>query len=277
MYRFIFIISLFAGLKSSNAQVFHTYSEFGLFAGGASYIGELNPGNPFYMIRPAAGVLYRYSTSPRFSWRFMFNAARLEASDANSGIAYQELRNLSFRSNVYEAGAMLEFNFFPFESGDMSYIATPYLAIGLSGFYSNPKALFNNEWVVLRSLSTEGQGSAAYRERKVYSRFQPAMPFGMGVRLNIIPRLTLSAEWIMRKTFTDYIDDVSTTYADPDLLVAENGAYAALLADRSVSNPGRSNVNLQRGNPSTKDWFSTAGLILTFSFSSRKPGCSAYQ
>jgi len=277
MVRIILSICLLVSTLPAKAQVFHTYSEFGIFGGGSAYIGELNPGNPFYSIRPAMGVLYRYSTSTRFSWRFMFNNARLQASDAASGVGYQQNRNLSFRTNLFELGTMLEFNYFPFESGDLAYIASPYMCLGLSGFYFNPKADFYGEWVALQPLNTEGQGTAAYRDRKVYSRFQPAIPFGMGVRVNIMPRLTLSAEWIMRKTFTDYLDDVSTTYADPDELVAAHGAYSALLADRSLTNPGRSNMHLQRGNPATKDWFSTIGFILSFSFSSRKPGCAAYQ
>jgi hypothetical protein len=260
-----------------NAQVFHPYSEVGVFAGGSSYIGELNPGRPFYMIRPAAGVFFRYSASTRFSWRFMANVSRLEASDANSGVAFQENRNLSFRSDVFETGALFEFNYFPFEAGNMSYIATPYLFVGLSGFYFNPKAKFDGSWQALQPLSTEGQGSALYRDRKIYSRVQAALPFGMGVKLNILPRVMLAAEWMMRKTFTDYLDDVSTTYVDPDILVARHGAYSALLADRSLVSPGRSNENLQRGNPDNNDWFSTIGLSLTISFSSRRPGCAAYK
>ncbi len=277
MRRFIFFISLLLLTKSGNTQVFRTYSEVGVFAGGASYIGELNPGQPLYMLRPAVGLLYRYNTSPRFAWRFMLNGSRIEASDAMAGVGYQEERNLSFRSNIYELGTLLEFNYFPFEAGEMSYIATPYMLLGLSGFYHNPKALFYNEWVELQPLHTEGQGSVQYRDRKAYSKIQAAIPFGFGVRLNIFPRITLSAEWMMRKTFTDYLDDVSTTFVDPDLLVASNGAYAALLADRSTTEPGVSNVNMQRGNLSNKDWFSTIGLMLTFRFSSRKPGCAAYQ
>jgi hypothetical protein len=86
--------------------------------------------------------------------------------------------------------------------------------------------------------------------------------FGMGL------------EWGMRRTFTDYLDDVSKTYADVVAVSAENGPDAGALSDRSVD-PG-TNTDRQRGNSKTNDWFSFAGLSLTFNIKGKQSQCPAY-
>jgi hypothetical protein len=83
----------------------------------------------------------------------------------------------------------------------------------------------------------------------------------------------------MRKTFTDYLDDVSKTYADPLILASENGPMSPVLADRSTlafgENPDK--TGLQRGNSTTKDWYSFAGVFITYKIKAKKEkSCSAY-
>jgi hypothetical protein len=70
---------------------------------------------------------------------------------------------------------------------------------------------------------------------------------------------------------------VSTTYVDPDLLFATNGVLAALIADRSVVNPGEINTGRQRGNPTNNDWYSFAGITLSYKLSRKESVCPAYQ
>jgi hypothetical protein len=141
----------------------------------------------------------------------------------------------------------------------------------------NPKAEMNDDWVELRPLGTEGQGSGLKSAPKPYSLLGVSIPFGMGFKFHAFGRLGVSIEWGMRKTYTDYLDDVSTTYADPDVLFATQGLVAVELADRSLVNPGPVNTNRQRGNETNRDWYSFAGLTITYKIQPKRPDCAAYK
>lgn len=275
-YLVISILGLFS-FSRINGQIFNSYSELGILLGESSYMGDMNPSKPFHMVSPSIGLHLRRSTSLRFSWRTQAGFARIRSADDRSENQYQISRNLSFQSNIFEISQLLEFNFFPFEAGNPKYFATPYIYAGLGAFYFNPKAIFNGQLIELRPLGTEGQGLPDYPDRKNYSRIQLAFPFGIGFRINAGKIFSLGIDWGLRRTFTDYLDDLSKTYVDPDLLIAYHGAYAALLADRSIQNPGRSNIQYQRGNPGTKDWYSIAGLTISMRFVAIKPKCDAYR
>ncbi|HOY47850.1 MAG TPA: DUF6089 family protein [Flavobacteriales bacterium] len=262
---------------SANSQVFNRYSELGLFGGVSYYMGELNPGKQFFMVRPGGGLVYRYNTSRRFAWEIHGLYGSVQAEDARSGEDNQILRNLSFRSQIIEFAGLLHFNFFNYEIGNPETPATPYIFGGLGLFRFNPKADFQGEWIALQPLGTEGQGSPVYADRKQYSLMGANIPFGFGVKFHAFGRLGFSLEWGLRKTFTDYLDDVSTTYADPDVLFATHGELAALLADRSLVNPGKINAGRQRGNSTNKDWYSFAGLTITYKIVPRKAECAAYK
>ncbi|MBK8685670.1 MAG: hypothetical protein IPN26_12115 [Bacteroidetes bacterium] len=79
-------------------------------------------------------------------------------------------------------------------------------------YYFNPKAELNGSWIALKNLDTEGQGTARYK-RKNYSRVQANMPFGFGIKA-AMSKTSIDLKWGLRKTWTDYLNDVSTTYPD---------------------------------------------------------------
>lgn len=270
----LFSLSLNPTIKS---QVFNKYSELGLFGGASYYLGDLNPGKQFFMPRLAGGLVYRYNPGKRFAWHIHGVYGSVQADDARSTDEAQQLRNLSFRSQVIEFATILEFNFFNYEIGNPSTPITPYIFGGISLFRFNPKADYFGEWVALQPLGTEGQGSTVYASRKEYSLINGAFPFGFGVKFHALGRLGFSLEWGLRKTFTDYLDDVSTTYADPDVLFATQGLVAVELADRSLVNPGPINTNRQRGNETNRDWYSFAGLTITYKIQPKRPDCAAYK
>ncbi len=272
---FLFIVLLVAGGQVS-AQSFKKYSELGLFGGVSYYMGELNPGKPFFMPSFAGGLVFKHNYNARWAWRISALYGNVQADDSRSEVPSQIQRNLSFRSQVIEFSPMLEFNFFPYEVGNLNRPATPYIFGGFALFRFNPKAEYQGDWVALQPLGTEGQGTVLFPDRKEYSLINAAFPFGIGFKFHA-GRLALAVEWGLRKTFTDYLDDVSTTYVDPDLLYATNGVLAALIADRSVVNPGEINTGRQRGNPSNKDWYSFAGITLSYKLSRKESVCPAYQ
>jgi hypothetical protein len=271
------LVCVFGMAFSADSQVFTKYSELGLFGGVSYYLGDLNPGKQFFMVRPGVGLVYRYNPSKRFTWEIHGLYSSVQAEDARSSKDNQVSRNLSFRSQVIEFAGTLQFNFFNYEIGNPETPATPYIFGGIGIFRYNPKADFEGDWIALQPLGTEGQGSTTYASRKPYSLIGGTIPFGVGVKFHAFNRLGFSLEWGMRKTFTDYLDDVSTTYADPDVLFATNGELAAVLADRSLVNPGKSNTGRQRGNATNKDWYSFAGLSITYKIVPRKAECPAYK
>jgi hypothetical protein len=241
--------------------------EIGVFLGGSYYIGELNSQHLNSLTRPAGGVVYRHNFNYRLAVAGSLLFGSIQGIDARSSSYEQQQRNLSFRSPIYELGGRAEFNFIEYKIGDDKASFTPFMFLGVAVFNFNPKASFGNQWVALQPLKTEGQS-------KGYLKTQLSVPFGAGVRINLAKRIGLIAEWGMRKTFTDYLDDVSTTYADASTLYANGGALAVAVADRSKT--AAIDAGKQRGNPRNKDWYSFAGLTLTFQLAAKPSKCSAY-
>jgi hypothetical protein len=95
---------------------------------------------------------------------------------------------------------------------------------------------------------------------------QLAIPFGGGVKYNINKNLVVGFEIAWRKTFTDYLDDVSTTYPDLDNLRDSRGDLAANLSDRSweVEGTQLSTAGDERGDPAMKDFYIITGFTLAY-------------
>jgi len=188
-------------------------------------------------------------------------------------------RNLSFRSNITDFQLSLELhplfifgNYFDKEPPVLS----PYIVGGIGFFSFDPEAYLNGEWHRLQPLHTEGQGFDEYRQRKPYKLSQVNYPVGAGVKYEISPAFNLRLELVHRILTTDYLDDVSTTYIEPDLftkyLPGTQALYAELLADRQRElNPGHiTTPNEQRGDPTSKDAYFSIQLKLGFSFGRQK-------
>lgn len=250
-------------------------SEIGLFLGGSYYLGDLNPGSHFKMMSPALGILYRRNFNQHFSFRFNGLYGRIQGDDSKANDKNQIERNLSFRSPLVEVSGQIEFNFFPYEIGNRLTPFTPYIFGGLGAVKHNPKAELNGNWYELQPLGTEGQETITYSDKNRYRLLQLTLPFGLGVKWNLTPSIGMAVEWGMRKTFTDYLDDVSTSYADPTVLSSENGTVSALLANRSLS--AGSKTGRQRGNSKNKDWYNFTGIMLNFKIGGGREVCPAYR
>jgi opacity protein-like surface antigen len=245
-------------------------NELGIFFGGSYYLGDLNPHRQFAMTRIAGGGIYRFNINPHVALRLNGILASVEGNDAV--VKYNEDRNLSFVSNIAELSIQGEVNFLHFVSGNLDTPHTPYIFAGAGMFSFNPKAEYGGRWYELQPLGTEGQGTEAYPDREPYKRYSSSFLFGLGYKFNITRHITGGLEWGMRRTGTDYLDDVSTTYPDPSVL-SEMGA---IFSDRSLEHQGQ-NAGFQRGNPNNNDWYSFAGFILTFRIlSSRRADCPAF-
>ena len=250
---------------SSNSRSFASRSELGVLIGGSYYTGDLNRMGHFQQIEPAGGLVFRYNVHSRLALRVNALYGNVKGDDKLSPYEFQRNRNLSFRSPIIELAIGFEFNYFQYEIGNSKYWITSYMFGGVGGFYMNPKANYNGQWVELRQLGTEGQGTPLSNDNP-YSLTQLCIPMGLGVKMNVGKRVAISFEYGLRLTFTDYIDDVSGNYVDSDALAQINGTIAAELSDRSLVKLGHngSNAGYRRGDPNNKDWYSFFGMMISF-------------
>lgn len=182
---------------------------------------------------------------------------------------YRKQRNLDFKSNMFEAyGAIELFPLTLLNGYDPEYNPRykPYGFIGVGMFKYNPMGSItdlngNVTWHYLRPLRTEGQGFAEYPSRSEYSLTQMNIPMGGGIKYMASERVNLAIELLYRKTFTDYIDDLSTDYIDPALfdkyLSPADAVVARQIHDKAFTSfvPGspRFVPGYQRGNPKNND------------------------
>ena len=259
---FLVLSSVLISIATLSAQKNY---EIGIFLGGSFYLGDLNPNGFFNQFtRFAGGGVFRYNINNRFAARLNLLFGTITGDDSQSPSPSQQQRNLNFKSPVDELSAQVEFNFLEYEMGNSKHSFTPYIFAGFGAFKFNPKGELNGSWVDLQPLGTEGQGTSA-NHNAPYHLIQPCIPFGIGLKTNFSKAVCLAIEWGMRKTFTSYLDDVSGTYVDPNLLLQArgvNGPIAVALADRSLSTDKAADVGAQRGNGKA-DWYSFAGLMLT--------------
>ena len=271
MKRVGFIILLMLSWASLSAQNMLARSELGLAFGGMNYLGDLNDQSMFGRVNMAGGLQMRYCFDSR--WSMALGGVYGHIEGGNPDVVKQ--RNLSFRSQVIEGSIRAEFNFFPYGLVVSSQRrSTPYIFCGLGLFKFNPQAMVTDSetgevrWYDLQPLGTEGQGTSAYPERKKYQLIEVSMPFGVGYRWRIAPSMHLTVEYGWRKTWTDYLDDVSTTYVGAELLNSTpGGSTAAMLADRSGEVvPGYVNaVGIKRGDDALSDWYSYFSVSMSFS------------
>ena len=138
----------------------------------------------------------------------------------------------------------------------------------------------NGEDVRLQPLGTEGQETTKYNDRQKYALTQIGIPFGVGLKFNLGNAFNIGLETGIRKTFTDYLDDVSTTYPVTGYLQrnSQGGALAEQLSNRSIKTiDGKPSIlvtdgkSVARGNPDNKDWYMFSGLTVTYTF--LRPAC----
>lgn len=181
---------------------------------------------------------------------------------------WRKQRNLDFRSKIYEAYGAVEIYPTMMLNSDEEYDpkVRPYGFIGAGVFRFNPEGSLtdsrgNRTWYALHPLRTEGQGMKEYPDKKPYSLTQLNIPMGGGVRYKISERVNTCVELLYRKTFTDYIDDVSTTYIDARYfdayLTPSQARIARQIHDKTVGivTPGvnRYEPGTQRGNSKQMD------------------------
>jgi len=258
LFLFLLLIG-FTNTIISQRQNVRSRSEIGITAGGMYYIGDLNNTNHFANTEFAFGAIYRYFINSRLAYRAQFSYGNLKANDAKINSILQKNRNLSFQTDIYEFATGIEINYLKYQTGHDQFRFTPYMYVEMGLFRMNPKTEYNGSLVELQALGTEGQGTEL-SDNDFYKKMQFCVKKGFEVKVTLFKMISFSFEYGFRKTFTDYIDDVSSfSYVDRALLAEQSSPIVADLSNRSLDGSpyGR------RGNPTTKDWYFMANAMLT--------------
>lgn len=254
---------LLLGFLSYSTNISAQKHEVGFLVGGSNYFGDINTNYGFRYTRPAGSLFYRYNLSNYISFRASGSYGRIGGADEFVDKPFQQVRNLSFTSDIFETTLQTEFNFFKFEIENTHHFYSPYLATGISLFHFKPMATLDGEDFVLQDLGTEGQAAPDISGKEKYPLWNVAIPVSFGLKWWVANRLSFNAEIGYRLTFTDYLDDISNTFVDDFIL----GEDAAELADRSdeLGEP-IGFENKQRGFAQNNDhyFFGQVGLSWTF-------------
>lgn len=268
---FFFILGDFA---FAQATKFDKSREFGIIAGTAYYLGEVNPNNHFgTRLKFSGGLSYRNNISKRWTVKASMLYGQVEAWDADSKDPWIVNRNLNFLNQFWEGSLQWELNYTDYQIGNKNHNLSPYLFAGFGYFSMKPQGNWEGNLYELQPLGTEGQGMIGGAER--YKTGGLIIPYGVGFKFNLFAVVGMSVEWGFRKTWTDYFDDISTQYIEPNLLENENGDLAATLADQSLvkSGPGATNSGMQRGDPGRKDTYSFALISLNIRLNKKPNNC----
>jgi len=231
--------------------------EVGGWLGASTYYGDLNNKINFKSPGLAGGILGKYNFNSRVSLRGSFNYGSISADDANSSNNFNRNRNLNFKSNIFDFTTGIEFNFLTHVRGSKFETYTPYVFLGLSAFTFNPKTELNGVTYNLQEWGTEGQDVG-----DEYFLMSGGITLGGGYKYDIRSDVTLAFEFTTRRVFTDFIDDVSTTFPDKARLSVIRGETAVALSDRSIVD-GIGEEGRQRGNSADNDHYSFFSITIT--------------
>jgi len=289
--KYVFIILFVAFSFSSFAQNWKKSKrwEFIFGIGVSNFLGDLGGadqvGTHFLrdleisLTQPTINLALRYRILQYASIKTNLFYGTVEGDDKLTNEIYRRNRNLSFRSPIVELSSQFEAGLYKERSGSIYHIkgvrGRKYISrflygfAGIGVFYFNPKAKYNDSWYALQPLGTEGQGIAP--NTKKYSLFSIAIPVGVGFKTALNKTWSIGLEFGVRKTFTDYIDDVSTDYYDKNAINSNYGELAVTLSDRSEGDhPNWTIPGEQRGDPKHKDAYMFATINFSYKFSFAK-------
>lgn len=230
-----------------------------LAAGVSGYGGDLT--SQIFSVRslgPSGGFNLKYNSNDLIIFRGGITWGRISGNDKYNHQYDLKARNLNFKTDIWEVNLCLEVNLLEPEF----FIVYPYVFGGVGLFHFNPYTHDDaGRKTYLQPLGTEGQGLAEYPGRKPYRLTQFCLPFGAGIKINLSKRCDLVYELGGRNLFTDYLDDVSTTYVKTQTLMSRSRPKAAELAYRQTAAPFPSEGDI-RGNPKIKDWYFISGFKL---------------
>jgi hypothetical protein len=306
---FLVLIFLAADAHSQRWKRERHHLLFGL--GGTSFMGDLGGADDvgsqgitgfrdfnFAASRPAFTFGHRYFLFENLALTNSLSAGYIYGSDQFTNEPFRNNRNIHFRSPILELSGTADLYVVRFQKVGARYravtraragrglLASGYLFAGVAGFYFNPQGYFDagqyigmipteelpaDGWYNLRPLSTEGQGYFPTRQKYIPVAF--SIPFGLGATIQVTDEYSVGFRFGFRKTFTDYLDDVSTTYVDPAIYSEMFDDPSKIILARHFANPTNNQMaksvtapGQQRGNPYNTDTYMFGFLTLTYRF-----------
>ncbi|MBS1546607.1 MAG: outer membrane beta-barrel protein [Bacteroidetes bacterium] len=272
---------LAAALLANEAHAQYKW-DVGVHLGGANYLGEMGGKEKtrqdfiwdmkLSQTRWAVGGFARYKINRTISINSGILYYRIQGGDYLSTNPARVGRNLSFRNDMFELYLRPEFTIFQDNDlGGRGRYRTDFRLFAYVGgalYMSNPKGQINHtgEFYKLRDMDTELAD---------YSSLGFAVPAGLGFHFTFKRRHRIGWDFGWRTTFSDYLDDASTVYADPSTLPGGAGSTAANLANQTsyIYGPNGTTPNpvelvqygtgLKRGDPTHNDSY----LTMTFTYS----------
>lgn len=276
--------------------------DFGVNIGASNYLGEIGGQEEtrrdfvFDMklnrTQMVVGGFARYKASPQIAFNVGVNYGRIKANDYNSQNPARVARNLSFTNDILEVSGRVELTLlYDNDVGGRGYYNPDFRLYGFIGagvMKHNPKTTyygdleqFNGQTIELQPLQTEGVE---------YDLWQFTLPAGIGIYFTHRKTHRFGWEIGYRTTFTDYLDDVSTTYAEQSEMSPTNNDLAWELSNRTnaqslenaasyaeeynldTPNAGSFEPGEKRGDPTNNDGY----LFTQFSYSYVIKGKSSF-
>jgi hypothetical protein len=214
-----FVLALLSLTIFGITQVSGQKSEVGFGIGTFNYTGDLSRHYNFLNSKPAATVFYRSNMSKVVSFRAGITGGKIGASDKRQhNDPFAAARKASFNIFIMEASTVFEYHFLNWRDDKHILRYTPYLFGGLGLFTI----------------------AGAPRTNDKYSNVQGVIPFGLGFKYIVNPNWYIAAEFGARKTFFDYLDNIS------------GGDYRI--------------KNFKYGNPNDNDMYYFLGFSVTRTF-----------
>ncbi len=205
--------------------------DYGGQAGVSNYLGDIGGKNQtrrdfvadmkLGQTRWDPAFFVRYKFNPKLALRGQFSYLRIQGADSLSTNPERRARNLSFRNDIFELSATPQLTIYENQDLGSSYRFKSsfnfYVFAGVGVMHHNPKAKYEDEWVALQPLRTEGVS---------YSLWQFVVPVGTGFYFTIRKKHRIGFEYNWRICFTDYLDDVHKGWANPATLNPEGKALS---------------------------------------------------
>lgn len=241
-------------------QLNDRYFSIQVGTGTTTYYGDLKHNNNIGRSLNNVNFGVEARLLSKISARAQLSFYKISGSDSKAkDSTFAQQRNLSFYANNWDFNLNAVFYLNEYKGDYFKRLnIEPYVFAGLGFTHFTPKANIFETNITLSDYDTEG---------KDYNQIALMVPVGMGLKFKINTFMNLNLEATYRYVFSDYLDDVSSRYANsyPDfttsiianrkdeIAVVNQNAY-----DNILVNGGK------RGNASNNDSYLFLNVQLEF-------------
>ncbi len=204
----LIVLTLLACSFHLSAQELEYKMEIGGMAGLSSDLGDANYTNPFSHLKPAGGLIARYNLNSRMALKFDLAYAGIGGNSAERSNKYPDGKNWKFDTSVVDFGCQYELNFFGYGTGSAGYKGnrrlSPYILMGLGMTYG-------------QGVKPEG------------SVFTLNIPFGIGVKYKLKPRVNVGVDWSVHFSLDDKLDGIVDPYGIKGSFLKNKDSYTMLM------------------------------------------------